>query len=54
MSGSQAKSFEVFKRFLLDFSDIKIVFKIITTMMGKINLHTKSTLKGISKRHLYY
>ena len=28
MSGNQAKSFEVFKRFLLDFSDIKIFFKI--------------------------
>ena len=53
MSGNQAKAFEGFKRILLDFSDIKIVFKIITKMKEKINLHTKSTPKGISKRHLY-
>ena len=53
MSGNQAKSFEVFKRLLLGFSDIKIVFKIIAKMKGKINLHTKGTLKDISKRQLY-
>ena len=53
MSGNQAKPFVVFKRFLFSFSDIKIAFKIITKVKGKINLHTKGTLKGISKRHLY-
>ena len=53
MLGNQVKPFEVFRRFLVDFSDIKIVLEIIIKMKGKVNLHTKSTLKSISKRHLY-
>ena len=40
-------------RFLLDFSDMKTVFKITTKMKEKNNLHTKITLKGISKRNLH-
>ena len=46
MSGNQAKSFEGFKRILLDFSDIKIVFKIITKMKEKITFTQKALQKA--------
>ena len=31
-----------------------MALKIITKMKEKINLHTKGTLKGMSKRFLYF
>ena len=43
-----------FSRDFTWFVDVKIVLKIITKMKGKINLPTKGTLKGKSKRHLYF